>query len=505
MTKRLTALFLTFVLTVSYAASVLGSTFKDLEQHPYEQEIELITDLGFIFYDEVPYYSPNMIITRSIAAEMVYILITGELNEIDEINYEDEIPDVSYYNYPIYFCRDNKILNGDDKGLFRPHDPVTLAQLVSMLIKGLELEENENMVYPEDYLELAARLGLTEGLSLEADDMLNNSDAAHLVYNCLNLPLFGDEKDKTLLETTFSELYETTKELNSKIDSFISQVNYGVETGTVDIPTLYNISEEIGLLTEDIYYANINAYYKYSAKLLDYYSVGSVLYYWRSALEEVEDLHLGNYNYNYYGWEVEYAEEELREYDNNMEYNLGDISDKYYQPVVRHILKETYKLLTEKLALLQEAMPTEEFLKDGIKEMEDWLADLLYMPRFDESTTGVVFESTNDFLYMVEEKYWELYSVYYDLHESGILEDDSYELQMDELYELVGAMAYLEVFNSISEEELKEFSYLLGEDYDFSSWRKEMLEYIIEYLEEMEFTYYPEQAKQVINKLKENL
>lgn len=491
--KRAFALILAFILSFSFALGVFAAkpVFQDLQNNHYSEEIELVTDLGFIFYYDKPYFAPNMIVTRDIAAETMYILVNGSLNEAEGIDYSTSIPDVRVSDFPVYYCRDTGIAIGFDDGTFRPNDPVTYGQFIKMLISSLGIDEEQALAYPDDYLSLAELNGITVGLDFSESDLLTNEPAALMVYNSLNIPRFGDEGNQTLLETTFKDLKKTTQDLNSIIADIESTLA-SAEGSSVNLK-IKELNDKFYVMYgyySDVFDNNINAAYKYDLKIDKFYDVSELIEQAADLEDEIQALFNGEVRGD--RWEVESVWEELMSWESLDGYYFQSAGQEEYASLLENLITRQRELIEQKLELLKASLPTEEDLLKGIEEMEEWLRESLYGEPVEKSETGLVFESVYDFMELVEATYWELYYVYSDLYSEEIITDESYEERMDELYYLITGSRYMDLMKEYQEE---------GWDNDFEP--AEMIQYAIEMLQEMEYIHYPEQAEHLIDKLTE--
>ena len=69
-----------------------------------------------------------------------------------------------------------KLIRGMGNGTFQPDRAITYAEAVTILIRMLGYSDADaGMLWPKGYLDLAAKIGLTGGLSLTANQSLTRA------------------------------------------------------------------------------------------------------------------------------------------------------------------------------------------------------------------------------------------------------------------------------------------------------------------------------------------
>ncbi|MEO0013831.1 MAG: hypothetical protein RLZZ535_2220 [Cyanobacteriota bacterium] len=115
-----------------------NSKFSDIAQDIYKQDIENAVALGFIAGFEDQTFRPTESLTREQLVSMAY----GALETIEGLNLK--APEVPTQPYPdvdstrwsankIQWAKENNIVKGYPDGSFKPSDPVTRAELVTVL------------------------------------------------------------------------------------------------------------------------------------------------------------------------------------------------------------------------------------------------------------------------------------------------------------------------------------------------------------------------------------
>lgn len=79
------------------------------------------------------------------------------------------------------------LISGVGDGRFLPDQEITFAQAVTILIRVLSYSSEQiGALWPDSYMNIAASIGLTDGLSLSPNDVLNRAQAAQLLVNALS-------------------------------------------------------------------------------------------------------------------------------------------------------------------------------------------------------------------------------------------------------------------------------------------------------------------------------
>ena len=95
------------------------------------------------------YFEPNGTMTRGDFA----VIIARILGCDTEATVESKFPDCNetdYFNAAVTFCKLRGIIDGDDKGYFKPNDPITREEMAKILCNALELDELETSADPFD-------------------------------------------------------------------------------------------------------------------------------------------------------------------------------------------------------------------------------------------------------------------------------------------------------------------------------------------------------------------
>ena len=229
--KRLTAILLSLVLAASLAAPVhAASSFRDIEDSAVALDAEVLRLMGVVGGVGENNFNPEANLTRAEFCTMVIRLI-GREAEADNHKNRTIFRDVTARHWGRGYINlaasitvgsgSTRLIAGVGDGRFLPDDAITYAQAVTILMRVLGYSDSDaGAIWPDGYLKLAASVGLTEGLTLGAGDLLPRARAAELFANLLTTP------------TAAGAVYYTT--LGSAVENvLVLDVDTMEETGAI--------------------------------------------------------------------------------------------------------------------------------------------------------------------------------------------------------------------------------------------------------------------------------
>ena len=190
--------FLTLVLAVmmvvsSFAFSTSAATTKfedvDAKNERLVEAVDLLAYVGVTKGVSETKFGADELVTREQFALFMYRLLKGgkdaPANAANTTNFKD-LEDKTYF-YAISWANGTGIVNGKSETTYGPKDPITLQEAYTMVVRALDYEKEETLVYPYGYIEVAEQLGveLDKGLDskLNYDDELTRADMAIILYN----------------------------------------------------------------------------------------------------------------------------------------------------------------------------------------------------------------------------------------------------------------------------------------------------------------------------------
>ncbi|MCG7336871.1 S-layer homology domain-containing protein [Sporosarcina sp. ACRSM] len=145
--KVLASIFILFALLIPTKADA-ATKFKDVSQDFWAAEqIYQFTDKGVIRGYEDGTFRPNQHITRAQAASILTRVLQLETENLPPIDYKDIKKSYSSYN-AIAAITNAGIMQGNN-GNFKPNDPLTRAQMATILTNAFELKGNKTAAFKD--------------------------------------------------------------------------------------------------------------------------------------------------------------------------------------------------------------------------------------------------------------------------------------------------------------------------------------------------------------------
>lgn len=158
--------------------------FPDVDENAdYAEAVEYLKDAGIMRGDDKGNFNPNNPVTR---AEMATIIcnMLGETEGTASSVFTD-VPIGHWANHYISKAAELGIISGYGNGKFGPSDNITYEQGVTMIVRalgGTELATNAGG-YPYGFLDVAYQHGFLENITATEGEPLLRKDVAYLLYN----------------------------------------------------------------------------------------------------------------------------------------------------------------------------------------------------------------------------------------------------------------------------------------------------------------------------------
>lgn len=261
--KRITILFTIMALMLTGMTFHIPVYAQETQQsETYTDEIETMEALGL--YTDMP-SNPVSGVSRALFVSKVIELIgaKGEFKENQSPFYDVKSTDKYYAQ--IVLAAQLGIIHGDDSRNFRPNDNITYIEGTAIILNAL----NYYSEYPYGYLQTAAQLDITKGISLKQDDMLRACDCAKMLLNAGNVVPYKNDDDSDNRwyingeETVFWSVHRIAKAVGivraNEYSSLDSASGIGKDRMILGdkLYTVYNSS-----MAYDYLGHNVEAYYK---------------------------------------------------------------------------------------------------------------------------------------------------------------------------------------------------------------------------------------------------
>lgn len=151
--------------TSGYMEYKEASYFKDTAGSAYEQEIDMLYEMGIVEGFDGEKYEPNVGISRIDFATLIYRAIGAGTSNVSL-----PFPDVDsgHKSYgALCWLYENGIISGDEHGNFNPYSFVTVTEASTLALRVLGFSSLAEHFggYPAGYMKLAAQEKLLDGLS----------------------------------------------------------------------------------------------------------------------------------------------------------------------------------------------------------------------------------------------------------------------------------------------------------------------------------------------------
>jgi hypothetical protein len=185
------------------------AVFTDVADGETKRAAELLFRLGIVSGTGGGSYSPGRLFDRA-ALAVIGTRLSG-LFDVSTFGGTVRFPDVRTTHWAHRWVNAATsargtvppIMVGGTDGLFHPDGPMLYGQLVTVLMKLLGYTDADvGLNWPHSYIARAEALGLSEGMSFDANHPLTRGEAARLIYNFLFIEIKGDEA--TYIEAAFA-------------------------------------------------------------------------------------------------------------------------------------------------------------------------------------------------------------------------------------------------------------------------------------------------------------
>lgn len=190
--------FLTLVLAVmmvvsamSFTTSAATTDFKDVDKdnEALVKAVDLLSYMGITKGVSEDEFGSDQAVTREQYALFMYRLMKGgkdaPKSASNTTNFVDLVDDT--YNYAISWAFAQGIIYGTSDTTFSPKNGITLQDAYTMVVRALDYEEENDLIYPHGYIDIAESDGveLDNGLpsDLGYEDTLTRGEMAIILYN----------------------------------------------------------------------------------------------------------------------------------------------------------------------------------------------------------------------------------------------------------------------------------------------------------------------------------
>ena len=348
----------------SFTTNAFAYVFRDLSES--RKEVEEVTDLGFIFYSSVPFFEPETIVNRYVAAETMYVLANGNL--MVKAHEVPMFPDTQFNQFVFNFAKQSGIVDGIVGSIFKPSAPAKYGEVVKMLVRTLNLGDNihieiEHLAKQEEYIETAKQLGLLDNVMRERDDFVTHEELAILIHNAVNAKLTEDRF--TIKESRF-EHFETMSEGVREFERIMTSARMSSQLTVDELEGKLEFIEQL----KQLEYLNENAYSKQMLRFREQEDFKHLLDVYKGYMANFENLQ--NEGYVASSWDLYMMESyiemflrgEEREFNNEIANNLE-----------KALFERLYERAMRDREILESKLPTERILEEQVENLEKLLSE----------------------------------------------------------------------------------------------------------------------------------
>ncbi len=233
--KRILTLLITILITFStMEAGVLAAS---------SYEAELLSDLSIMQGDQNGNMRYEDKVSRAECAKIV-VAASKYRDSVDMTSKSSPFKDVTYDHWSAPFVTvgvKNGLFKGYLDATFRPSNTVIYEEAIAMFLRVLDYtEEDIGDNWPYDQIDLAKKIGMTDGVNKSKGQELTRRDISKMIYNTLNSNANGSQEkylnsfNRTIgpITVTSSNWYE---ELGA--DSSVRVIRDGVESSVSAVST----------------------------------------------------------------------------------------------------------------------------------------------------------------------------------------------------------------------------------------------------------------------------
>ncbi len=209
--KKTIFLLVLVLLITSFSGTAFAavSDFSDVQDPQLALELATLQSLNVVNGMGDGRFAPNDTLTRAQFCKMAVIIMDeGKL----EPQYRNRtiFRDVKSNHWARGYINlaaagEPRIIAGMGDGRFCPNETVTYGQALTILLRVLGYEDADaGMLWPDGYVALAGRIGLSDGITLAAGSPISRAQAAKLFYQMLAM----NNKDGTAYLSRFGTLQD---------------------------------------------------------------------------------------------------------------------------------------------------------------------------------------------------------------------------------------------------------------------------------------------------------
>lgn len=204
----------------------------------YEEPIQVLAALGIMVGDGDGNFRPNDNLTRAEVAKLAIhaMGIDSAVNSSDQSKFPDVSADYWAKGY-INLATSMGIVIGDDNGNFRPFDPITYAEAMTIMVRatGFKPSAEQKGGFPGGYILVGSENGMNKNVKGSGHNPITRGSVAYLTLNTLKTKMMeqtnygGNIKYEVGEKTLLSDRHGVT-ELTGQVKAIASSAIDGAST-----------------------------------------------------------------------------------------------------------------------------------------------------------------------------------------------------------------------------------------------------------------------------------
>lgn len=171
-----------------------AASFSDVTDAATAEAVAVLSSLGIVSGYSDGTYHPSATLTRAQFCTLA-VLAEGHGDQVQGSAYRtlfSDLPATHWAAPYVNLAQSEGLISGYGNGRFGPDDAVTVGQAVTIVLRLMGYTETDvGALWPQDYMQKGAALGLLDGVSANSSAAMTRGEAALLLYAMLK----SDTKD----------------------------------------------------------------------------------------------------------------------------------------------------------------------------------------------------------------------------------------------------------------------------------------------------------------------
>ena len=236
MNKRIISILLVVSMTLSLfsTSAFSGALYTDIPSGAnYEKAVGNLTQMNIIEGFKNGQFKPNNNITRSEFIKMMVVALgkDDDSKAVQGSTIFSDVPIDFWANGYINVAVKNNIIMGYSDGTFKPDENINFAQVVTIILRTLGYGSTQmSGIWPQNYIDMAKSLGITDGILLQPTSLVNRGNTALMLDRAINTNMQASTKtlaEQSGLGTVKTCIITDSSDIDSTIPAGIVKTDSG--------------------------------------------------------------------------------------------------------------------------------------------------------------------------------------------------------------------------------------------------------------------------------------